>query len=190
MTPIEKKNIQRFGKILGPALSALALGALITGCAPTPTPPADGGAMQSQDAASSAMMQNSTMSEESTSTQMPPSGMMQNPQGMMPTEGLMHQAVYKDGTYSAQGNYMSPGGSEIVDVSLTIKDDTIAVATFKGEAQMGKSQKMQEMFAAGYQAEVVGKAIDSLNLTVVNGSSLTPMGFMDAVAKIKAEAKA
>lgn len=181
MTPIQKKNIRCFGKILGPALSAIALGALIAGCSGNGTVDTDDSSSSSSEAGmmqgSSAMMQNSQ-------------GMMQSPEGMMGSQGMMKQSTYKDGTYSAQGHYVSPGGPETVDISLTLKDDSIVATTFKGEATLEKSKMMQEAFAAGYTQEVVGKPIDGLNLTVVNGSSLTSMGFMDAVAKIKAEAKA
>ena len=49
---------------------------------------------------------------------------------------------------------------------------------------------MQGNFKAGFSELVVGKPVDQVSLSVVNGSSLTPKGFMDALAKIKAEAKA
>jgi uncharacterized protein with FMN-binding domain len=95
---------------------------------------------------------------------------------------------YADGSYSATGGYTSPGGAESVDVSLTLKDGVITVAAFKGNAQRPISVKMQGQFAAGFTEQVVGKSIDQLSLSVVNGSSLTPKGFMDAVTKIKLEA--
>ncbi|KXK09170.1 MAG: hypothetical protein UZ21_OP11001000228 [Microgenomates bacterium OLB22] len=49
---------------------------------------------------------------------------------------------------------------------------------------------MQGLFAEGYKTQVVGKSIDELKLDVVNGSSLTPKGFEDALQKIKTEAAA
>lgn len=98
--------------------------------------------------------------------------------------------TYKDGTYSATGNYRSPAGAEAVDVTVTIKNDIVTTAKFVGTATAPKSVEMQGKFNAGFAAIVVGKPLDELSLSVVNGSSLTPMGFMDALAKIKAEAKA
>jgi hypothetical protein len=98
--------------------------------------------------------------------------------------------TYTNGTFAATGNYRSPAGSEAVNVTITLKDDVITDATFVGTATAPKSVTMQGKFAAGFKEAVVGKSIDSLSLNIVNGSSLTPMGFMDAVAKIKAEAKA
>lgn len=97
---------------------------------------------------------------------------------------------YEDGTYDALGSYTSPAGAEQVAVSVTLKNDIITSASFDGNSANPISQKLQGQFEAGFQAEVVGKSIDSVALTVVNGSSLTPKGFMDALAKIKVEAKA
>lgn len=97
--------------------------------------------------------------------------------------------TYEDGTYSATGAYTSPAGQESVEVTLVLKDDVVTTATFKGNATHPTSKLNQEKFAVGYQALVVGKSLDSINLTVVSGSSLTPKGFMDAVAEIKADAQ-
>lgn len=97
-------------------------------------------------------------------------------------------STYKDGTYNADGVYRSPAGAEEIAVTITLKDDVITSAQVTGAATNGKSIKMQEAFIAGFGAQVIGKPIDSLSLGVVNGSSLTPAGFMNAVAKIKAEA--
>ncbi len=101
-----------------------------------------------------------------------------------------HASAYKDGSYKAVGSYVSPAGQEEVDVTLVLKDGKITSAEFVGESQNPISKKLQNQFNEGYKQVVVGKSIDELSLTVVNGSSLTPKGFMDAVQKIKEEAKA
>lgn len=95
---------------------------------------------------------------------------------------------YRDGTYSAAGNYVSPAGPELVNVSLTLKDDVIVEASFQATSSSEKSTHFQQLFADGFKEEVAGKPIDDLALTVVNGSSLTPKGFMDALRKIQVEA--
>lgn len=95
---------------------------------------------------------------------------------------------YKDGTYHAVGDYSSPAGGESIDITLVIKNDTVVSASFIGTATNPASVKNQELFKKGFDQYVVGKSIDSLKLQVVNGSSLTPKGFMDALKKIKAEA--
>lgn len=96
---------------------------------------------------------------------------------------------YENGTYSATGTYTSPAGQESVEVTLVLTDDIVTTATFTGNATHPASKLNQQKFAAGYEALVVGKPLDAINLTVVNGSSLTPKGFMDALVDIKAEAQ-
>lgn len=77
---------------------------------------------------------------------------------------------------------------EQVHVSVTLDGGNIVDASFEGKAVNPRSLLFQGKYAAGFTQYVVGKPIDELALTVVNGSSLTPVGFMDALAKIKAEA--
>ena len=98
--------------------------------------------------------------------------------------------VYKDGTYSADGNYNSPGGPDSVSVSLTLKDNIVTDATVTPKPGDKVSAKYQDIFISGYKQYVVGKNINDINLSKVSGSSLTPIGFNDALNKIKAEAKA
>ncbi len=95
---------------------------------------------------------------------------------------------YKNGTYSATGLYDSPAGEEEVGLTLTLKDGTIISSTFTPRATNPISKKMQDNFNAGYTTLVIGKSIAEVKLDVVNGSSLTPKGFNDAVEKIKAQA--
>ncbi|MGB2791593.1 MAG: hypothetical protein WBC29_03510 [Candidatus Moraniibacteriota bacterium] len=96
---------------------------------------------------------------------------------------------YTDGTYTALGEYTSPAGPEHITVTLTLKDGVITEVASTEESENPKSQYMQKQFSEGVSTAVTGKSIDSLDLAVVNGSSLTPKGFMDALEKIKAEAK-
>lgn len=98
-------------------------------------------------------------------------------------------SAYKDGTYTAVGDYVSPGGPEQVEVTLTIKDGVVTDSVFKHLAERPISLQMQENFAAGYKEYVIGKKLDEVEVGKVSGSSLTPKGFNDAVAKIKVEAK-
>ena len=95
----------------------------------------------------------------------------------------------KDGTYSATGNYVSPGGSESVLVTLMLKDDIVTDAVVTGNANNPTSKNWQVRFVSNVKGEVVGKKLDAIQLDVVSGSSLTPVGFMDALAKIKVQAK-
>lgn len=95
---------------------------------------------------------------------------------------------YKDGTYSAEGDYASHIGPEHIEVTLTLKDDIITSATVTPGAVNPTSMHYQGLFISGYQQVVIGKDISTLTVGKVSGSSLTPKGFNDAIAKIKAEA--
>jgi uncharacterized protein with FMN-binding domain len=100
---------------------------------------------------------------------------------------------YKDGTYKAEASYNTPGApdGQIIGISVTLAGDKITDSTFTGTPGAGQADKFnQERFAKGFKQEVVGKSIDEVKLDVVNGSSLTPHAFMDALDKIKVEAKA
>lgn len=98
--------------------------------------------------------------------------------------------MYKDGTYSVDGDYTSPGGAEKINVTLVLKDDVIVDATVKALATLPASVNWQGKFISGVKAEVVGKKLSEVTLTKVSGSSLTPKGWNDAVAKIMVQAKA
>ncbi len=102
---------------------------------------------------------------------------------------IMSQSVYQDGEYSAQGNYVSPGGPREVNVTVSLTDGVITDAAFEGSATDPNSVRFQGEFADNFRTEVVGRNIDDVSLTKVSGSSLTPKGFMDALEKIKAEAQ-
>lgn len=113
---------------------------------------------------------------------MPPTGMMDG--------GMMMNKKYKDGTYTASGGYNTPGVFEEITLTLVVKNGIVTDASFQGNPGTGTARRMQNKFNAGYKDYVIGKSIDSISLTVVNGASLTPIGFMEALDKIKAQAKA
>ena len=104
----------------------------------------------------------------------------------IPTTASQH---YKNGTYTVTGAYRAPSGAEKLSVAVSLLNDKIISATFAGSPTSPASKKFQEQFSTGFKGEVVGKSIDEVSLTVVNGSSLTPKGFMDALSKVKAQAK-
>ncbi|OJX97041.1 FMN-binding protein [Salana multivorans] len=95
---------------------------------------------------------------------------------------------YADGTYEATGSYVSPGGQQQVDVSLTLADGVVTDVVVTPEAGDPRSQGFQEQFAGGIADVVVGVPLDELAVDKVAGSSLTSGGFNDAVEQIKAEA--
>lgn len=97
---------------------------------------------------------------------------------------------YKDGTFKAIGNYTSPGGPESIQVSLTLKNGTVTDSTVQSGANDSEAQQFQNDFIQGYKTFVVGKSVDSIQLSNVSGSSLTPIGFNNALQQIKNQAKA
>lgn len=111
-----------------------------------------------------------------------------NPAANTTNEAVGPKKNFTDGTYEATGNYISPNGQESVAIGVTLKDNIITDATFQGNATNPTSIRLQTLFRDGFAASVVGKPIDEVLLTVINGSSLTPKGFMEALDKIKTEA--
>ncbi len=105
------------------------------------------------------------------------------------TEMPAADARYKDGTYSATGAYVSPGGAESVGVTLTLVGGIITDASFEAHAEIPISQMMQKVFSENFRPMVVGKPLEGLALSKVSTSSLTPVGFNDALEKIRAEAE-
>ncbi len=98
--------------------------------------------------------------------------------------------IYKNGTYSATGSYMSPGGQDQVAVTLTLVNDIVTSVSVTPQAGDRTSQRYINRFLSGYQQYVVGQDISTLSLGRVSGSSLTPIGFNNALSQIRAQAKA
>lgn len=96
---------------------------------------------------------------------------------------------YKDGTYTATGNYSSPGGNENITVTVTLKGGVIIDTSTVAGATDLDSKEYQEEFISGYQSLVVGKNISSVSLSRVSGSSLTSEGFNNALSQIKSQAQ-
>lgn len=99
-------------------------------------------------------------------------------------------STYKDGTYTAEGNYQTPGGRESIGVTVTLSNGTITDASVDQQGSTGEAEEYQSKFASGFKSQVVGKKITDASLTRVAGSSLTPNGFNDAIATIETQAKA
>jgi uncharacterized protein with FMN-binding domain len=102
--------------------------------------------------------------------------------------GQSTAGTYKDGQYSARGEYTSPGGRQSVSVRLTLQDGKVTDAAVEPGAKDRTSEQFQSKFISGYEQQVVGKDISELRLSNVSGSSLTPQGFNDAVEQIKEQA--
>jgi uncharacterized protein with FMN-binding domain len=97
--------------------------------------------------------------------------------------------TYKDGTYTASGSYISPGGQESVSVKLTLTNDIVTTAEVTPKAATPTSTQFQNEFVNNYKQFVVGKKLSDLKLSKVAGSSLTPRGFNNAIEAIKTQAQ-
>ena len=98
-------------------------------------------------------------------------------------------ASYKDGSYTEPGTYVSPGGTEHISVTLTLAKNIITAMKVTTVQADPTATGYEHMFEGGISAATVGKNISDLNIGVVAGSSLTSMGFNQALAAIKADAK-
>lgn len=127
--------------------------------------------------------QNDTPNEATTSSQSSSDSSSQN------TESASTDvSSYKDGTYSATGSYVSPGGRESIELTVTIKDGVITSTELVQNAEDRDAKQYQAAFAGGYKDLVVGKKVDEVKLSRVAGSSLTSNGFNDALNQIKEDA--
>jgi uncharacterized protein with FMN-binding domain len=104
------------------------------------------------------------------------------------TTGDATQSQFQDGTYSATANYTSPAGSESIGVTLTVTGDIITAVSIDKLAENPRSQDYQTLFSEGISGAVVGKKLDEAQVSKVNGSSLTPGGFNNAVDQINLQA--
>lgn len=101
------------------------------------------------------------------------------------------KVTYNNGTYEAEGDYMSPAGKEIVKVSMEVVDGMVMEMDVNVDTQNTTSEKYKGLFKAGINELVMGKPLDEIaGFSQVNGSSLAPKGFQMAIEAIKAEAKA
>jgi uncharacterized protein with FMN-binding domain len=97
---------------------------------------------------------------------------------------------YKDGTYTAEGDYITHVGQKHISVKITLKNGKITDADVTNQADDPMSVKYQDSFISGYKPLVVGKKIDDVKLSKVASSSLTPNGFNNALQTIEKQAKA
>lgn len=97
-------------------------------------------------------------------------------------------ASYRDGSFQANGTYQSPNGSENIIVVLELENDIVTGVEITINPNNPTTANYQGQFADGIGDIVIGQDIDTLNVTVVAGSSLTSNGFREALNAIKADA--
>jgi len=124
-----------------------------------------------------------------TQTESTTNGTSESKDVVMKEDTSAEASNYKDGTYSATGVYDAPPGEEKIDVTVTLVDGVITESSLEKLGKHEVSKKMQAAFESGYEELVIGKNIDEIDLDVVAGSSLTPIGFENALEQIRAEAQ-
>ena len=99
-------------------------------------------------------------------------------------------AAFKDGSYDTVVTYLTPMRTEYkLAVELTLKDGIVTGADV-GYSQGAEKDPNAQRFEAAYKTEVIGKSLDSINLSRVGGASLTTGAYNNALAEIKADAAA
>ncbi len=97
-------------------------------------------------------------------------------------------STYKDGTYSSQGSYNTPAGTQTIGVTLTLKDGVVTSASGTNMASDGESRAFQVDFIDTFPGRIIGKKISEVSFSRLAGSSLTTRGFNSAITSIKAKA--
>ncbi len=95
-----------------------------------------------------------------------------------------------NGEYTTRGSYAPHGVTTEIDVTVTLEDDRITESNVVLLTEDRISVLVTERFQGGYKTEVIGKPIQDVALGVISGSSLTPMGYNEALRKIETYAAA
>jgi hypothetical protein len=93
--------------------------------------------------------------------------------------------IYRNGSYSASVTYAVPGGTNQLTVNVTIANDIVTVVSDQHNPNSSESTFYINSFEGGVQGLVVGKKLNQITLSKVNASSLTPVGFNNAINQIK-----
>lgn len=90
-------------------------------------------------------------------------------------------------TFSAEASYFTPRRTQHdITVTLTLKDRVVVAADVAYDGGSA-STPSHTRFDDAYEAEVLGKALNDINLSRTGGASLTADAFNEALADIKAQ---
>ena len=96
----------------------------------------------------------------------------------------------KNGTYKTETTNRTPTFSTYkMDVSLTLANNIVTAATV-AYSQGAEKDPNAKRFEDAYKSEVIGKDINTINLSRVGGASLTSNAFNQALAAIRTQSKA
>jgi thiamine biosynthesis lipoprotein len=104
-----------------------------------------------------------------------------------PRAASANRSRYRDGVYGARGQYGSLPSS--ITVRVRLRDGVITFVRVTPHATNPTSLALQRRFAAAVPAVVVGRAIDTVRVGRLAGSSGTPDGFNAALEQIKQKAR-
>jgi FAD:protein FMN transferase len=97
------------------------------------------------------------------------------------------RSPFRDGVYTATGQY--GGLPSSITVRVTLRNGVIRTVKVTPHATNPTSLRLQRRFAAAVPAAVVGRPIANVRVGRLAGSSGTPDGFNEAIAKIKKQAR-
>jgi uncharacterized protein with FMN-binding domain len=106
---------------------------------------------------------------------------------IQPRADVRGDTTYRDGVYADTGWY--GGQPSSIGVTVTLARGVITAVRVTPHATVPQSLELQRRFAAAVPAVVVGRRIEEVNVGRLAGSSGTPVGFNDAIRKIRARAR-
>lgn len=136
-------------------------------------------------------LRNSAPSKASALFQAPAGGSRQSfSNSTASTQATSSSTSYKNGTYTATGQFYTPEGIEQIGVTVDLTGDKITrVSIDSSSIQSRTSYEYTALFAENIASIVVGKNINDANVSYVSGASLTPLGFDNALQTIENNAK-
>jgi hypothetical protein len=112
------------------------------------------------------------------------------PTNTNPTGSQMNATVYRNGTYTATGGYLTPARtSHTVKLTITVENDIIIASSIQYDGKDGYSNPNQERFDNTYKEQVIGASLREIRLSRVGAASLTSQAFNDAIVDITEEAR-
>ena len=109
----------------------------------------------------------------------------ENRTGFDQTQQAIKMAI-ADGNYEQNVTYSSPAGDDIVDISISVLNNTITSVSLKPTHAAPISENFIKNYNQSIQSLVVGKKIDQINLPHnVAGSSLTNAAFKQYLSQLE-----
>ena len=146
---------------------------VLQGCGTPGDAPTDVSTQQNTNTSSQTIVDANDTGKQGTATQ--------SNTGDTTASGADAAQTWLNGTFRLKTTYDAPSWPEPLDATVTLKQDVITAVSAENVAVNGASQKFQKMFIDGISGQIVGKNIKDVNVTYVNGSSLTAEAFNKAL---------